>query len=58
MANPSFGDTVRNVTPQNFSTHPTSRQHSAHLMNFFISNFISKDYQSHVKFETSIGFTQ
>jgi len=30
-ANPSLGGTARNITSQNFKSHPTSKQHRTHL---------------------------
>jgi len=56
--NPSLGSTTRNVTHQFFWTHSILRQHRTHLGKGFISSFISKEYPSHVRFETSIGFTK
>jgi hypothetical protein len=56
--NPSLGSTTRNVTPQLFWTHSILGQYRTHLRKGFISNFISKEYPSHVRFETSIGFTK
>jgi hypothetical protein len=55
-ANPSLDGTIGNVTPQIFCTHSTS--HKSHSKKIFTSNFMSKDYRNHVKFETSIRFTK
>jgi hypothetical protein len=58
MANLSLGGTTRNITPQNFVTHPTSGQHRTHIKNKFIPNYLSKGYSSHVEFKTFIKFTK
>jgi hypothetical protein len=44
--------------PNFFWTHSILQQHRTHLWKGFILNFISKEYPSHVRFETSIGFTK
>jgi hypothetical protein len=38
----SLGDTIRNVTPQNFETHPTLKQHMIHLKKYFNFKFYMK----------------
>lgn len=54
-ANPSLGGTTKNVTPK--ILRPIFEHQSKIGFtkgNIFISNFTSKDYASHVIFETSI----
>jgi hypothetical protein len=58
MANSSLGGATRNIAPQFSWTHLILKQHRIHFKNTFTSNYISKDYPSHVEFETSIEFTK
>jgi hypothetical protein len=47
LANLSLGGTIKNVTPQIFMTHPTSRQHKAHIQKTFDSKlFIKRLFKS------------
>lgn len=41
-ANPSLGGTTRNITSQNFKTHPTSKQYRTHLKKTFQFKFYIK----------------
>jgi hypothetical protein len=54
--NLSLGGTTRNVMPQIYVTHPTSRQHMTHIKKLFIPNYLSKGYPSNVELKTLIKF--
>jgi hypothetical protein len=41
-ANFSLGGTIKNITPQIFVTHPTSRQHRTHIKKKFHSKLFIK----------------